>query len=329
MATMTKKERVQAALSGQPVDSPPVSLWRHDFLREWAPRDLAAVTLEGYRACDWDFIKLNPRSTYFAEAWGNQYERPTGSYQPRLLQFAVRAPEELARLQAVDPQGGVFGEQLTALRLVLKEVGREVDVVHTVFSPLAVVAQLCGSNEALREYAGKNPTALRGALSAVAVTLAGYAEAAVGSGAAGIFFAPLRWASRETCEEEFYAQWGRPYDLQVLAAVEGAAFNILHVCSNHNMIDLVLDYPVAALNWADRGEGNLSLAAVRQRTPKAVMGGIDHTRLQEMTEREIGEQVRAAMAAGPERLFVSGGCTIAPETPTSKQLATVKAVRGR
>ena len=82
MASMTKKERVQAALSGGLVDCPPISLWRHDFLREWAPDDLAATTLEDYRAGDWDFIKLNPRSTYFAEAWGNQYERPANSTSP-------------------------------------------------------------------------------------------------------------------------------------------------------------------------------------------------------------------------------------------------------
>lgn len=327
MATMSKKERVQAALSGRPVDSPPVSLWRHDFLREWAPTDLAATTLEGYRAGDWDFIKLNPRSTYFAEAWGNQYERPREPHQPRLLRFAVRTAGELARLQPVDPQGGVFGEQLSALRLVLDAVGGEVDVVHTVFSPLAVVSQLCESSAAFRDHAGADPSAARAALAIVTETLARYAEAAVASGASGIFFAPLRWASRESCDEAFYAEWGRPYDLQVLAAVEGAGFNILHVCGNHNMVDGLLDYPVGAVNWADHGEGNPSLATVRQRTTRAVMGGLDHTRLQEMSEEEIGKQVQDALAAGPERLFVTGGCTIAPETPASKQVAAVKAVR--
>lgn len=328
MATMSKKERVQAALSGRPVDSPPVSLWRHDFLREWAPTDLAASTLEAYRACDWDFIKLNPRSTYFAEAWGNRYERPSASHQPPLLQFAVHTAGDLARLRPVHPQGGVFGEQLTALRLVLDAVGGEVDVVHTVFSPLAVVGQLCESSATFREHAGADPSAARAALATVTETLARYAEAAVARGASGIFFAPLRWASRETCDEAFYAEWGRPYDLQVLAAVAGAGFNILHVCGNHNMIDLLLDYPVGAVNWADRGAGNPSLATVRARTPKAVMGGWDHTRLQEMSEGEIAGQAQTARAAGSERLFVTGGCTIAPETPTSKQAAAVKAVRG-
>ena len=84
MATMSKKERVRAAIAGREVDHVPVSMWGHDFLREWSSEDLAAQTAESYRANDWDFIKLNPRSTYFAEAWGNQYQRSAEQASPAL-----------------------------------------------------------------------------------------------------------------------------------------------------------------------------------------------------------------------------------------------------
>ena len=43
---MTKQERVRAALAGRSLDRVPVSLWGHDFLREWSPTELAASTLE-------------------------------------------------------------------------------------------------------------------------------------------------------------------------------------------------------------------------------------------------------------------------------------------
>lgn len=106
-ATMTKKERVRAALRGEPVDRVPVSLWGHDFLREWSADDLAAQTVESYRAHDWDFIKLNPRWTFFAEAWGNTYQRPTEQRFPRLLEPAVKSVAGLAgvRDRYVDPSG--------------------------------------------------------------------------------------------------------------------------------------------------------------------------------------------------------------------------------
>ncbi len=327
MAALTKKERVRAALAGEAVDRVPVSLWGHDFLREWEPQELVAATLDAYRPYEWDFIKFNPRFTYFAEAWGNRYERPADQRQPRLLDPAVHAPGDLAHLQPVDAQGGVFGEHLTALRLLLAEVGAEVDVVHTIFSPLGVAATLCRDNEEFRQFALTEPAAAHAGLAAITETLARYAEAALEVGAAGIFFAPLRWASHETCNEDFYREFGRSYDLQILARVQAAPFNILHVCRNDNMIDLLLDYPVAALNWADHGEGNPSLSDMRSRTDKALMGGLDQARLHEMSPAQSTDQAREALTVGPTGLFLAPGCAISPQTPAATRAAAAAAVR--
>ena len=328
MAEMTKKQRVRAALAGEPVDRVPVSLWGHDYLREWSPEDLVAATLEQYRAHDWDFIKLNPRASYFSEAWGAVYERPTESGSAREVSAAVSSVAELGALRPVDPRGGVFEEHLTALRLLLDEVGDDVDVLHTIFSPLSVVARLCGQEQQFLQYAADNPAASHGALAAATVTLAGYAEAALEAGAAGIFFAPLAWASHDTCSEQFYREFGRPYDLQLLARTGEAEFNVLHVCRNHNMVDLLLDYPVAAVNWADRGAGNPGLAELKRRTDKAVMGGVDQTRLHEMSTDEVEAQALDALAAGPERLFITAGCSIPPATPAANRAAVKAGARG-
>ncbi len=325
---MSKKQRVRAALAGESVDRVPVSLWGHDYLREWSPEDLVAATLEQYRAHDWDFIKFNPRSSYFSEAWGSVFERPTESRSARQSSIAVNSAAELAALSPVDPRSGVFGEHLRALRLLLDEVGDEVDVVHTIFSPLSVVAGLCGAASQFLQYAADDPAAAHHALAAATATLAGYAEAALEAGASGIFFAPLAWASHDTCSEHFYREFGRPYDLQLLAGIREADFNILHVCRDHNMIDLLLDYPVAALNWAVHGDGNPDLEALKGRTGMAVMGGVDHARLDEMSAAEVAAQALDALRAGPRRLLLSAGCSIPPATPGANRAAVVAAARG-
>ncbi|GAB4321567.1 MAG: uroporphyrinogen decarboxylase family protein [Dehalococcoidia bacterium] len=324
---MNKKERVRAALAGHDVDHAPVSLWGHDFLREWTPRGLVAATLDAYRAHDWDFIKFNPRATYFAEAWGNTYERPTGQHQPRLTGVAVGNAQALHGIRPENPHRGVFGEHLHALRLLLDEVGDEVDVVHTVFSPLGVVAMLCGTQNEFLDYAHQNLTGAHHALQAVTETLAGYAEAALDAGASGIFFAPLTWASRNTCDEAFYREFGRPYDLQVLWSIQPAPFNILHVCRSHNLIDLLLDYPVAVFNWADRQEGNPSLADVRERSGKPVMGGVDQVAIATADAATVGAQAADAVRSVPRGLFVTGGCAIPPATPTANIRAVIDTVR--
>ena len=326
MTQMTKRERVRAALASEPVDHVPASLWGHDFLREWSPGELVAATLEAYRADDWDFIKFNPRWTYFAEAWGNTYERPTEQRMPRLTTTTIQGPADLARISPLEAHAGAFGEHLRALRLLIDEVGAEVDVVQTVFSPLAVVALLCGSDERFKEFVEADRPAAHAAVDAAAATLADYASASIDAGAAGIFFAPLFWASYDACDDAFYAEFGRPYDLRVLAAVAGAPFNILHVCRNHNMLLSLLDYPVAALNWADRGDGNPSLRDARARTHKALMGGIDHAHLHRMSPAEVTTQAVEALQLGPG-LLLAGGCGIRLDTPSANRAAVTGAAR--
>lgn len=328
MAEMTKKDRVRAALNGGPVDHVPASLWGHDFLREWGAHDLVASTVEQYREHDWDFIKLNPRATYFAEAWGNTYERPKAQHQPRPVGAAVASADDFRGIRAVDPKEGVFGEHLRALGLLLDEVGDEVDVVQTIFSPLGVLAMLCGPPERFRDLAEADGEATHAALATVASTLTEYARASLDAGAAGIFYAPLIWASRDTCSGEFYREFGRPYDLQVLAGAQGAAFNIMHVCRNNNMLEMLLDYPVAAFNWADHGEGNPDLAAIKKRTDKAVMGGIDQARVHTMTADEVATLAANTIAhTGRERLFLTAGCAISPDTPDQNKAAVRDASR--
>jgi uroporphyrinogen decarboxylase len=325
-ALVNKRERVRATLAGQPVDRLPASLWGHEFLREWDMDDLVAQTLELCEPYDWDFIKFNPRATYFAEAWGSRYEPPSAQRQPRLVSAVVQSAEDLARIEPVDHASGVFGDHLRALRTLVAQAG-DVDILHTVFSPLSVAAMLCGAPQTFRTYAEQSPAAAHTAVRAAATTLTSYARAAIAAGAAGIFFAPLTWASRDTCNEDFYAAFGRPYDLQVLDAVRDAPFNVLHVCRNHNMLASLLDYPVAAFNWADRGDGNPSLAEIRQRTKAAVMGGVDQARIATMAPEEVAAQARDAIDSVERGLFLTAGCAIPPETPAANRRALADVAR--
>ena len=323
---MTKQERVRATLAGAAVDRPAVSMWGHDYLREWSQEGLVAATLEQYRAHDWDFIKLNPRWTMFAEAWGAEYQPPDGQENPRAVSRPVHAPEDLDTILPVDPTGGPFAEHLRGLRMLLEEVGDEVDVIQTLFSPLAVTAMLAGRPSNIQDFAAEDPARVHRAMAAVAQALAAYGAATIEAGASGVFYAPLFWSSYDTCSEDLYREYGRPYDLQVLSAVRDAPFNVLHVCQDHNMLELLLDYPVAAFNWDDHGEGNRSLADVRALTDKAVMGGIDRANLDTAPDA-TSDEVRSILAEGHERTFVTGGCAVSPAVGPEPRALVAAAAR--
>ena len=71
----TKKERVLAVLNGELADRPPVSAWRHFIEKEHSGVGLFAETmLDWHRTYDWDYVKLQPRASYYEEAWGGVFD---------------------------------------------------------------------------------------------------------------------------------------------------------------------------------------------------------------------------------------------------------------
>jgi len=321
---MNKRERVMAALAGQPVDRVPASFWGHDFLREWTPQGLADAMLESFRRYDWDYMKVNPRATYYAEAWGCRY-RPSGSATrgPEVVDFVLKSAGDLERIKPLDIGRGPFAEQLEALRLIGRGLAGEAPFIQTVFSPLAVVGRLANSDlEAVRRYMREAPQALHGALAAVTDTLAAYGRACLGAGASGVFFATVEWGTYDNATAGQYQEFGRPYDLRVLEAVQGAEMNVLHVCRPRNMFDLLADYPVHAINWAAGEPGNPTLEEGLARSERAVMGGVSVATVAQGTPDRVAAEVRQALSeTGSRRFLLAPGCSIPPEAPEANLLA--------
>ncbi len=327
---MNKRERVTAALHGQEVDRAPVSFWGHDFLREWSAEGLAAAMLESVHTFDYDYLKVNPRASYYTEAWGCRYRPmhdPTRG--PEVEHWVLREASDLETIRPVDAQHGSLGEQLEALRLIADGLNGEIPFVQTLFSPLSVIGRLANGREPVRRWMTEAPEALHASLAAVTETLASYARACLDTGADGVFFATTEWATYDVCTAEEYQAFGRPYDLRVLEAVEGAPMNILHVCRPHNMLELLLDYPVAAVSWAVHAPGNLSLAEGLAKTKLTVMGGIDerHTLLDGSPEEVRAEVEDALRQTGSRRFLLAPSCSVSPQTPAANLHAAVEAAR--
>ncbi len=250
---------------------------------------------------------------------------------PRLVKSAIRTPDDLDVITWRDPTDGVFAEQLDLLQRIKAGIG-DAHFVQTVFSPLSVLAFLVARPESqaadldlpsrfdrLRDLIHTQPQAVHAALRAIAETLAGYAAASVDAGASGIFYAIVRLARQEVLAPDEYAVFGRPYDLRVLQAVQGAPFNLLHICGPQVYFDQVTHYPVHALNWATIGQGNPTIAEARSRTDKAVIGGVDeHGVLAHGTPAEVRAAAQTAIAAsGGRKFLLTPGCGLGPHVPAA------------
>src|SRR6266571_1522696 len=323
---MDGTERVRAALAMEPLERPPAAWWGHTYLEEWSPASLARVTLERQRRFDWDFVKLQPRATCFAEAFGAGY-RPSGrADRPPVQERAlVRDPGAWAAVVSVDATVPALEDQTEALARVVLALDGSVPVVQTVFSPLTVAGYLVGEDRSravaeLRE----RPDVVRAALGRIAETLAAFAVNAVEAGAAGIFFAVSGCASADLMREDEYRELVLSHDRRVLDAIPAAAWcNVLHLCGGNLHFGLTNDLASHAVSWSVQDSGNPSLAQGRELSGRAVMGGVDRFGALEIgSPTLVATQVRDAVAAtGGRGLLVAPGCSVPPEAPIDNLVA--------
>ncbi len=314
---MAKKERIDAALRNQPVDRPPVSLWRHFFECEQSAEDLAGAMLAFHKKYDWDWMKVNPRASYHVEGWGVQTDYGKGGVEkPRVVQYPVSTPSDWGKLKPLSLSDGVLDEQLESLERICEALGGEAYFLETIFNPLSIAADLVQDDRTMLSLMQEDPRALKGALEVITDTFTNFAAACIKAGASGIFFATTEWASRDRLTEEQWEEWGRPYDLRVLAAVQGAPFNVLHVCKNNNMLYTLADYPVHAINWAVGSPGNPSLRDVQLNTDKTVIGGYRNETLREGDAAHITLEARQAREeTGGRRWILGPACSIPVDCP--------------
>lgn len=326
---MTRRQRVLAALRGEPVDRVPLSFWMHNFVTENSAGSLADETVRLARTFEWDYLKPQPRAQAFAEAWGLAYRPSTEVATPfTVTRTPLADARDVARLSPADPRGGALGEQLEALRLIRARLGADTPIVWTVFAPIMVMPYLLrGGVEQTLALCRADPRAMEQGLAAIAETLAPYARACLDAGADGIFYA-TNVARADGLTPEECRRFQRPYDRRVLEAVAGAPFNLLHVCGPRIHFDEFADYPVAAFSWA-LGGGNPALADVHRRTGRAVVGGLpakpeiagmSAEALVRRARRAIDEMKGRALLLGPD-------CSIDPDTPEALLHAVGAAVR--
>ena len=322
---MTERDRVLAAMRGHDVDRPPISFWGHVYHRESSAADLADHTFERWQRHRWDWIKLNPRKHYHVEDWGVRYRYGgVPDEKPVLESFPVRTSADWDRVVTEIPHDrGVLGEQIESVRLLRAKLPATVPVLATVFTPLAILAELTEPPAVLKEHLETAPATIERALETVTRVYEKYVAALVAAGADGLFLATVDWGCRRFVTPESLRRWSRPYDLRLLAAAGPSPFHTMHVCKDDCLLFEFADYPVGAFSWDAGAPANPSLAEGLARLPGAVMGGIAHEgALQAPGPEAVVEQYRRALAeTGGRRWLVAPGCSIPPHSPEANLAA--------
>ena len=305
------------------MDRPPVALWRHFPGDDQRPEDLAAATVAFQREYDFDFVKVTPASSYCLRGWG-AVDEWVGSLEGtrEFTDFPVSCAEDWCNLPVLDPRTGALGAQMQALEMIVADLGPEVPVIQTIFSPLAQAKNLAGATM-LPIHLRRHREEFAAGLAVITETTVRFVEALREVGVAGVFYA-VQQARYSLLSEGEFADMGRPYDLQILESSRGFWLNVLHLHGTDVMFDLVADYPVHVINWHDQ-ETWPSLGEGQRRFGGAVCGGLlrwDH--LVRGTPDQIQEAAQVALNATEGRGFVLGtGCV----TPIVAPHANLRAAR--
>lgn len=316
-SAMNHRERILGTLLGVETDRLPVSMWRHFFCDENTIEGLVAATLRYQRDFDWDFVKVNPRASYHVEDWGVRTSY-SGNNSPRVIHHPIVHPSDWSKISVIDHRQGVLGAHLGALESVRSSLGKQVPFVMTVFNPISIASRLTSSEELFAGHIKEYPSLVIPALEAITETFIKFAIACVERGASGVFFATTAWATRTRLSEKEYREIARPFDLRVLQSVAKAEFNILHVCRDNNLLPVLADYPVHAINWDVWGNGNLSITEAREVLKgKIAVGGVPNGQaLVEAAPEELSTTIRALRhVAGTKGWMLGPGCTYNQDVP--------------
>lgn len=315
------RERLQMILAGEKPDRHAASFWRHFFHREHHAEGTAEAMLSFQKEFDWDFMKINPRADYHVEDWGLKQEWSHDEFKKHgKSNFPVSRPEDWSKITPLPSSAPVLAEHLRVVSTIRRKSGRELPILMTVFTPLAIAGRMVESRETLVEHIRKAPELVESGLRAITDTFKQFVAELRNAGADGLFFATTQWAGSDMIKWEEYQRFGVPFDLEVIRAAEGDALNLLHVCSSNNYLKELsqLDYNASLYNWEANDPTNLPLdKADSVLKGKIMVGGVDHSGwLWHSEPGEIRYKVDELKERfGPTRLIIGPGCSIPPEIP--------------
>lgn len=340
MKVMRARERIEAAIAGNPVDRVPWALWRHFPGADQTAEGLADATLAFQKKFDFDFVKVTPTNGLFMEAWGGKLGALDNAEGTRAyVKRPVTKPEDWRNVVPLRMDHPLIARELKALRLIRATLGGRIPIFQTIFSPLAIAKNLAG-DDTLLLHLHESPDDLNKALEVINRTTLNFARACFEAGADSIFFA-TNTANPAFLTKNEYRSYGVPYDLSLLNELKPQSrFVLLHIHGEKPYFDLFKDYPADIWNWHDRrtspslkdGLSVISSADPRPPTPDprsySVLGGLNEWEtLLKGPESAIAAEVRDTVAQTSGTRFILGaGCVVPTTTPDANLRAARKAL---
>lgn len=326
---MRKRERLERAIAGAPVDRVPVALWRHWPGDDQRPADLARSTIDFQRDYNWDFVRVMPARSYLAADYGLRdawQGSPLGIRQ--ITGRVITRSLDWTELRPLMPDRGALAQHAQCLRLICQALEAEAaPVLVSVYSPLIQAAQLAGKQKTLRDLRLRRDR-LRSGLSQLTESALRFLESLRKiKGIAGIFLVS-DFASHDIMSEAEYRACALPHIRAILDSLpESWWLNIAQVNGLSPMLSLFAALPIQALNW-DMKESPQRFTRDQPQPGLAACGGLSAADdLLHGAPTLIRSAAKSALSqAGSRRFILATGGSAYITTPISNIRATRSAL---
>ncbi len=327
---MNKIERLDTVLKGSRPDRTPVSFWYH-FSEECAAGNAAVEAhVRHIDKYDLDFLKIMDDNRY-----------------PRLglRRGVIAGIDDLERLPELQGDEDSFARQLELISALAARFRGQLRIITTIFNSWSALRSMVlpasgkhgppvlGKSDDPRDrtmsrFLLEAPEALSGALDIITESLSKFVRNCLKAGADGIFFSVRDdWVDRPENKPGTYSRMVQPGDLRILKAAGRGSFNMLHICGRIVDFKRFGEYPVHAVNWADRCAGP-SIASVSKWLQPAICGGLNNlgTMKDGSPEDCEREAVDAMQQAGDRAIILAPGCTFDASTVPEDNLRAIRRI---
>lgn len=326
---MTKKERLRNLIDGSWDGSPLVSLWRYFPEADEYPEQFAKATVDFQNKFDFDFVKVMTTNRVWTWPWNDSflpYDPDYGFYPSSA--YVVRSSSDWCRIKPIDIRKSRFWDQIEALRIIRNEIGPDVPLIATAFSPVTAGIELAGM--AVHEYLREGDRNAVEALRTVSEIIAEFCQAAIEEASVDGFFYAVQSARTAAFSYEEYHRYSLQFDNTVFSTIKDKTwFNMLHLCKDGLIFKTSDLFPTEAVNWFDRGNTGPAIAEIR--TDKVIAAGINHE-VGGALQRGDREGILAELRSGAEeahgrKLIFAPGCCMAMDIADEDIRFLVNAVR--
>ncbi|MCW5713155.1 MAG: hypothetical protein KIT43_01390 [Bauldia sp.] len=287
-------ERLETAIAGKTPDRIPVSLWFHFGSEHLPPETVARLHIEFYRTYRWDFLKV-------------------------MFDYRLELPATVDAGHGIDLDTllwetdwqAPFARQRDCLAILKGQLGDEVPLVETVYSPFMYLLRHVGHDH--RQSLLDRPEPVAAILDRLCEEACRHVDALKEPAVYGVFFATTA-GSTVAGSSELALQ--APRDRTVLDRASGLK-RFLHLHGAGASAADLADYPREVLH----SDGN-DLAELRKGGEKAIMGGLPHASLTRMSLASVRSQIAGAIdSAGRAGFILAPGCSVSPSLARRTMLA--------